>query len=1098
MNGDAAKLIGTSVGEYDLTALLDEQGRGVVYRAEHRKLHSACACKVIHPAYAADRAAVEEFIATARAKSQAHHPNTVDIFDVGTLSDGRPYFVMELLAGRTLASQLAAGPLGLVEIGHLAVGLCGALSAAHGAGLVAQDLDPRHLFVEERKNQPPQLKLVYLRIGTPDMPAAIAAVGALLQKLCASVRPLPPELSRIIEQSSAATSAPWGSLAEFAAAIKHATQSKVAVSGWRRPLMIGMAVSLMLGIPAVGAGIYRLATSRSTESMSSALPSFLSLYRLAIKELQTGLRSADPMVRKQALQALEQAPDVHFRDRVEPLLDDGDGAVQVQAARTLGRLGARGAVAPLLAHAQAAGSSPRDLAFKVACGEALMRLGEDNGKRLLSEALRGNTPAGSQLTAALSLESHGDAAARTFLDQELAKKSADAETTLRILGDRAQRFDEGALQTLTDRLSSTGTATAEQVRAAAFLAPMNHGAARETLRAAASSKGPLQLRAAHALCMADDASNQKLLTATLQDSKRAIEDRELAATGLGVCGDRGAVRVLADVLRQPDAPALLKQSVAGALLRLSSIDPQVVAERNVSLARLALTDDNWTVRESAATLLGEVLKPIGKVAGEAREKTASLPEAVQLLRQAMGDSRGEVRLAALRASGELGSRLMAMGSEIDNKEALEQLRQVLSQRASQGDASERVVADAMLARVGAGTPLEKLERGLKAQDAALRRLAVKEAAGNVEIPVSAFVALLDDKDQEVRFTAACALAARGQRQGLKVLLAALRAGGAHRERAVRMLAILDEPIPSDMALTPERIGEMLGSPAALTRLEAVEALPRLAMKVAIELLLKAVRDVDSAVRWRVAEVAAELARRPQGSLALGALRTLAGDDDVAVRAHASALLSTVAGSVSEPTPTPPPTPVAKEPADKPHAEKAAVDGEVATTSKPSKGTPGTPATPDKAAPSQVESLYARGADLLGRKDYRGAFKQLERANQLCARLGEERAVCDRLGSDLAYHLGQAYESQGAWSNAMAEYQTVQKRGRAAQQTAAREAISRLGARLGKVVMFQRVKGKCRPVDVWMEPGNHLLKLGDGSRKPVELKAGDVIEIKSCQ
>ncbi len=80
-------------------------GHGSVYEAEHRILGRRAAVKVLHAHLADQGEMLQRFVREARIVNQIHHPNVVDVYDFGMMPDGSPYYVMELLEGRTL-SQL--------------------------------------------------------------------------------------------------------------------------------------------------------------------------------------------------------------------------------------------------------------------------------------------------------------------------------------------------------------------------------------------------------------------------------------------------------------------------------------------------------------------------------------------------------------------------------------------------------------------------------------------------------------------------------------------------------------------------------------------------------------------------------------------------------------------------------------------------------------------------------------------------------------------------------------------------------------------------------------------------------------------------------
>ena len=93
----------------DRFEIIDVVGRGamgVVYRARDPELDRTVAIKVLALNLASSDDIVRRFRVEARAVNKIKHPNVVDIQDFGTLPDGRPYYVMEYLAGESLGGYL--------------------------------------------------------------------------------------------------------------------------------------------------------------------------------------------------------------------------------------------------------------------------------------------------------------------------------------------------------------------------------------------------------------------------------------------------------------------------------------------------------------------------------------------------------------------------------------------------------------------------------------------------------------------------------------------------------------------------------------------------------------------------------------------------------------------------------------------------------------------------------------------------------------------------------------------------------------------------------------------------------------------------------
>ncbi|ALV51787.1 serine/threonine-protein kinase [Streptomyces althioticus] len=140
-------------GRYRLEGLLGRGGMGVVWRATDQLLGRGVAVKELpfdDTLTAADaRRQRERTLREARALAQLSHPNIIVVHDV-VEDDERPYIVLELIDGPSLADRLASdGPVDAAEAARIGVCLLGALRAAHESGVLHRDLKPANVLLED-------------------------------------------------------------------------------------------------------------------------------------------------------------------------------------------------------------------------------------------------------------------------------------------------------------------------------------------------------------------------------------------------------------------------------------------------------------------------------------------------------------------------------------------------------------------------------------------------------------------------------------------------------------------------------------------------------------------------------------------------------------------------------------------------------------------------------------------------------------------------------------------------------------------------------------------------------------------------------------
>lgn len=135
-------------GRYQLRGLLGQGGMADVELAYDQVLDRQVAVKILHQRYTHDPSFVDRFRREARASASMSHPNVVGVYDTGE-EDGRPYIVMEYVAGRSLRDVLRTQTLTSQRAAEIAGDAARALHYAHERDLVHRDVKPGNIMVAD-------------------------------------------------------------------------------------------------------------------------------------------------------------------------------------------------------------------------------------------------------------------------------------------------------------------------------------------------------------------------------------------------------------------------------------------------------------------------------------------------------------------------------------------------------------------------------------------------------------------------------------------------------------------------------------------------------------------------------------------------------------------------------------------------------------------------------------------------------------------------------------------------------------------------------------------------------------------------------------
>jgi non-specific serine/threonine protein kinase/serine/threonine-protein kinase len=145
---------GKIIGLYQLLQLIGEGGMGEVWLAEQKQpVRRRVAVKLIK-AGMDTREVIARFESERQALALMNHPSIAKVFDAGSTAEGRPYFVMEYVAGLPITAYCDRHKLNTRQRLELLMAVCEGVQHAHQKGIIHRDLKPSNILVTELDGKP--------------------------------------------------------------------------------------------------------------------------------------------------------------------------------------------------------------------------------------------------------------------------------------------------------------------------------------------------------------------------------------------------------------------------------------------------------------------------------------------------------------------------------------------------------------------------------------------------------------------------------------------------------------------------------------------------------------------------------------------------------------------------------------------------------------------------------------------------------------------------------------------------------------------------------------------------------------------------------
>ena len=135
---------------YLVTSELAKGGMGVVYAAYDSQMRRDVVLKCLQLKHQNNFRAVQRFYNEAHITGQLQHPGIAPVYELGELEDGRPFYCMKLVEGKTLAQFLSARDSASADTTralNFFLQICQTMAFAHERGIIHRDLKPSNIMV---------------------------------------------------------------------------------------------------------------------------------------------------------------------------------------------------------------------------------------------------------------------------------------------------------------------------------------------------------------------------------------------------------------------------------------------------------------------------------------------------------------------------------------------------------------------------------------------------------------------------------------------------------------------------------------------------------------------------------------------------------------------------------------------------------------------------------------------------------------------------------------------------------------------------------------------------------------------------------------